>query len=238
MGNRYHLHRFRRSFRQPALRLFLVLLVLFDTLRLLSIASAQTAASQYNPPPTTKRIYIASQHWNTARVLRAHWNPALLSLVQDLGPENVFVSIYESGSYDDTKDALRELDARLEQLHISRNITLDETSHKDEVTRQPSDNGWLRIPKGQIGEGQMALRRIPYLAKLRNRVLEPLQVLAAKGRHFDTILFLNDVVFTVRLHCSTVYSSRIELMVPDPRRSDSSPHERWLLCRRLQPRLL
>lgn len=48
--------------------------------------------------------------------------------------------------------------------------------------------------------GGEELRRIPFLAKARNRVLEPLLELQAKGGRngsFDR-LFLNDVIFTVR----------------------------------------
>jgi hypothetical protein len=91
-----------------------------------------------------KRIYIAAQHWNTARIQRSHWNVALHALVQELGIDNVFVSIYESGNYDDTKDDLRELDAALEKLQVKRSIVLSNISHADEVTRQPADHGGSR----------------------------------------------------------------------------------------------
>jgi hypothetical protein len=113
------------------------------------------------------------------------------ALVQELGIENVFVLIYESGSFDATKAALRELDATLEGLHVKKSIMLSDISHADEITKQSTDHGWVTTP-----EGKTELRRIPFLASIRNRVFEPLEALTAQGEHFDTILFLNDVVFT------------------------------------------
>ena len=42
----------------------------------------------------------------------------------------------------------------------------------------------------------LELRRIPYLARLRNLVMEPLFEMKKSGQTVDKILFLNDVVFT------------------------------------------
>jgi len=125
--------------------------------------------------------------------LRSHWNNAVVELARTLGPENVFISVYESGSWDDSKGALRELDSRLERLGVPRNITLSETTHLDEISRHPDGRGWIKTPRGR-----MELRRIPYLARLRNLTLRPLEELLEQGKTFDRILFLNDVVFTVR----------------------------------------
>ena len=104
-----------RWLRHPLLRLLVLVFFVLDTLHLLDLHSSQTAAEARRrapPPPLSRRIYIASQHWNSAQVLRERWNAALIDLVRDLGPDNVFVAIYESGSYDDTRDVLAELDAR------------------------------------------------------------------------------------------------------------------------------
>ncbi|KAF2856691.1 glycosyltransferase family 69 protein [Plenodomus tracheiphilus IPT5] len=170
-------HTLRRLRRTPALRIFLLLLFLWDFLHCITLYLAQTAALNAPPPPANyKRIYIAAQHWNNARLLRQHWNDALVALVQELGSANVFVSIYESGSYDDTKGALRELDNALEGLG------------------QPSEHGWV-----ETADGQARLRRIPFLARIRNHVFEPLERMTREGEEsFDSILFLNDVVFTPR----------------------------------------
>jgi len=66
------------------------------------------------------------------------------------------VLVLESGSYGNTKEALKELDAELGRLDASRIIALIGISHKVEVERTP-------VP----GE----LRRMPYLAASRNRVM-------------------------------------------------------------------
>ncbi|KAF1941526.1 hypothetical protein EJ02DRAFT_347580 [Clathrospora elynae] len=188
----YRRYSLRRLPRAPALRILLLLFLLWDSLYCISLYIHQAAALNAPPPPhNTKRIYIAAQHWNDARLLRNHWNNALVALVQELGTENVYVSIYESGSYDDSKDALRELDAALDSLQVRKSIVLSETSHADEVASQRSEHGWI-----QTSDGETLMRRIPFLATVRNYVFEPLEKLAEEDERFDLILFLNDVVFT------------------------------------------
>jgi hypothetical protein len=184
---------FSRLPRSSTLRVLFFLALLWDSIHVISVYIEQTAAMSVAStlPPNSKRIYIAAQYWNTARLLRSHWNEALLVLIQELGVENVFVSIYESGSFDDTKDALLELDAALDDLHVERDIRLSYTSHADEVNKQPTESGWIRTPADSIH-----LRRIPFLATIRNALFEPLEARAVQGDHFDTVLFLNDVVFS------------------------------------------
>ncbi|KAK4240508.1 glycosyltransferase [Achaetomium macrosporum] len=138
------------------------------------------------------RVYIASLHWNNEKVLRSAWNQAVVDLVKTLGPENVFVSVYESGSWDNTKGALRELDQELQKTGAGRMIILEDETHADLIARPPGEEGWIAIPGGG-----MAPRRIPYLSRLRNLSLQPLLELAENGTTFDHVLFLGDVVFTV-----------------------------------------
>lgn len=139
-----------------------------------------------------QKIFIASIHWNNEKILRSHWIPSVLGLVDHFGKDNVYVSVQESGSWDNSKGALRELDKALEQAGVRKRIILDETTHEDEIKKSPAESGWI-----QTSRGAKELRRVPYLSKLRNLVLEPLQELAEAGEHYDKILFLNDVVFTV-----------------------------------------
>jgi hypothetical protein len=143
-----------------------------------------------------ERIYIASIHWNNEEVLQSHWNNAVVALAKALGPENVYITVYESGSWDNSKHVLRELDTSLGEHNIRRNITLSETTHSDEmsVANEKKGLGWIKTPRGK-----KELRRIPYLSRLRNWTLEPLQELSRQGEVFDKVLFLNDVVFSVCL---------------------------------------
>lgn len=139
----------------------------------------------------SERIYIASIHWNNEAVLKQYWVPALLRLVKAIGQENVFVSIQESGSWDDSKGALTYLEQELEKEGIRKKIILDPTTHLDEINKPPAKSGWIMTPRDK-----MELRRIPYLAGLRNLVMEPLYQMEQEGEKFDKILFLNDIVFT------------------------------------------
>ncbi|KAK0715250.1 cryptococcal mannosyltransferase 1-domain-containing protein [Lasiosphaeris hirsuta] len=142
------------------------------------------------------RVFIASIHWNNEPILRSDWNKGVVDLVNALGPENVFVSVYESGSWDDSKGALRELDRELEKTGVGKQITLDDTTHEELVTGQPGEEGWITVSSGERA-GKKALRRIPYLSRLRNLTLQPLRELAENGTTFDHVLFLGDVVFSV-----------------------------------------
>lgn len=152
-----------------------------------------TPADNSSYTPHGQKIFISSTHWNNEHVLRSHWNQAIIDLVHQLGPEHVHISILESGSWDNTKDALRDLDKRLNHLNVTRTIILDETTHLDEIQKIPLDGaGWVDTPRGRREP-----RRIPFLSRLRNKTLEPLTKLAEAGRSFDKIVFLNDVVFSV-----------------------------------------
>ena len=184
----------RRSFRYrtlPARTLQLVCALAF-LLSIIDILPVREPAAP-DSPLKKERIFVASIHWNNERVLREHWVPALVQLATTLGPGNVYVSVQQSGSWDDSKGALRLLDQSLDEIGVRRRIILDETTHKEEVNQIPGESGWTRTPSGRT-----ELRRIPYLARLRNIVLDPLVALEEAGEHFDKVLFINDVVFTVR----------------------------------------
>lgn len=189
---------------------------LFDTLLIHHRLDA--AAQTYSKPQSPVRVYIASLHWNNERILRDSWNQGLLDLISVLGPSNVFVSLYESGSRDGSKDAIGELDKALGVMGVPRNITLDKTTHADAMASPPLEpgNGWVETPRGRI-----ELRRISYLARLRNMSLQPLKEMARSGIEFEYILFLGDVVFTV---CFT-HPLRVELIDLGPRRACATQHK-------------
>jgi hypothetical protein len=149
-------------------------------------------------------------HWNNEVIIRSHWSAAVLGLVRHFGAENVYVSIIEGGSWDDSKNALRELDLHLGDLGVQRSSELLDTTHKDEIERTPGpyEEGWVWTSRGR-----KELRRIPYLAGIRNRVMEKLNQLAEnsngqKGQTFEKILWLNDVIFTVYRHLHVLISVR------------------------------
>ena len=184
--------RFSRSSRTKLFRATLLIFALFCLIDIISLISARQHQKLPTKAPDVhgQKIFIASIHWNNEPILRSNWNLAVLELVDYFGAENVYISVYESGSWDDSKDALRGLDKDLELKGVRRTVRLSETTHADEL-KQPATDGWIQTPRGK-----KELRRIPYLSKLRNLALEPLNDLS-DGTKFDKVLFLNDVVFTV-----------------------------------------
>lgn len=186
--------KFRRSSRSRLLRASILIFIVALLIDLFSLIGARRRAfqSQEIDNSPTEKIFIASIHWNNEAILRSHWNSAVLRLVEHLGSKNVFVSVLESGSWDDSKGALKILDDELQKLGVARRIILEKTTHEDEITQTPGNDGWL-----DTAREKKELRRIPYLSRLRNRSLEPLATLAEEGTTFDRILFLNDVAFDV-----------------------------------------
>jgi hypothetical protein len=157
-----------------------------------------TQAEHSTPPPTNTSVFIVSVHRNTEEILRPAWNDAVLHLVSYLGSANAHFSAIESGSQDHTKDALMELKGRLDDAGITNTISLGMNvwEQLDELENRPDPNrerepGWIWDKE----ESHYDLRRIPYLAKVRNQAMEPLRTLKSQGRKFDKILWLNDVVF-------------------------------------------
>ncbi|KAF7872407.1 hypothetical protein EAF04_003328 [Stromatinia cepivora] len=153
--------------------------------------------------PNNEAIFIAAIFRKSEIMLRLNWSPALISLVQHLGPQNVYVSIIESGSWDGTKAALMDLDGMLDEAGVERTIELgmDREAQLEELEHVPAEGqdrtGWLFTGRKESESG-WEMRRIPYLARLRNRAMEPLLRVwdEGRGRKFDKILWINDVVFT------------------------------------------
>jgi len=199
-------HTLRRVLvRHRIIRSLLIAFIVWNLIELHLILRhiSETDITYRERPRRQERIYIASVNWNNEIILRSHWSQAVRDLAWKLGPENVYISIYESGSYDNTKGALMDLDVELDRLRVPRNITLSHVTHEDEINMPTGDKGWIVTP-----QGRKELRRIPYLSRMRNLSLEPLYELAKQGITFDKILFLNDVVFTV---CSSFASVKREL---------------------------
>lgn len=157
-----------------------------------------------HPPPSPKAgaqdlshinsVYIASIQYNSEGILKAGWIPSLLQLIEELQTVNitVYVSIYESGSVDGTKTALSGLKASLKTLGIDHEIRLDTETHALAIEKSLSSSaGLLHTLYGK------ELRRIIYLADVRNRALKPLEDLNKAGIKFDKLLYLNDVIFSV-----------------------------------------
>jgi hypothetical protein len=192
----------RRRVRASIILLSIALVYTFLILPFTLWRSQQSELSAYDEsiahlkPP---RVFVAAMLSNFAPLLSSHWTPALLGLIAKLGPDNVFVSILENGSSDETREILKELQTNLTRQHVDHLFQFEENI-RDGVSfqmdgflerllgKEGTRENWIMTDKGWFP------RRISYLAQLRNRVLAPLQELP---RRYDKVLFINDVIFSV-----------------------------------------
>jgi Cryptococcal mannosyltransferase 1 len=156
--------------------------------------NVQTTHSNISSSPETSqkigRVFIASLLKDNEAILKGGWSDAIINLTRALGPDNVWVSIHESGSRDATKKELQALELSLKELGAGHKINMADVG-EDMHAMIPEDGpGWINV------NGQRMLRRIPWLAKLRNMNIGPLMELGTKNIIFNKVLFLNDVVFT------------------------------------------
>lgn len=208
LPSRHHLRRLTQRTR-PLLTLLAVLVVL-DALLLVhhrprTVRAPLTAQQQQLLLPT---VFIASVHRNTADLLPT-WGAAVLALAAHLGPSRVYFSAVESGSQDTTKAQLGALKAQLDAAGVPNTVDLGMTVYQqlDELWARPDpagprQPGWI----WNEADGVYDLRRITYLAKERNRAMEPLAELQrTAGVTFDKVLWINDVVFDVSFARLTHY---------------------------------
>ncbi|KAL8987443.1 MAG: hypothetical protein Q9177_003348 [Variospora cf. flavescens] len=161
-----------------------------------------TASAQH--VKNTRSVFIASSVWNSGSLLQDHWIPSLLQVAGDLKAANisVFISIYENGSWDSTKSVLKQLKQTLEGKGIPHEIVIDDISHNEIIGKNASSAGWLSTAHGK------EMRRIPYLATVRNEALKPLRSLTDSGTSFDKLVFINDVVFQKAADVMTLLNTR------------------------------
>lgn len=207
------LHSYQRGLRRRVSRFIPYILAFFfflDVFRLLgafhTFSANLAAATVHHVDELPKhvrnqKLFIAAQFWTSEAVLAEFWLQKFLGLVQTLGPENIYVSIIESGSFDNSADAIRWLDGKLGEMGVEKTIVIDPTSHDDAIKAGPLDehgrvkSGWILTGAANHTD-EKELRRIPYLSALRNQGLEPmLSMHRLLGRTFDKILYLNDVYF-------------------------------------------
>ncbi|KAH0174711.1 hypothetical protein KCU67_g622, partial [Aureobasidium melanogenum] len=126
--------------------------------------------------PLNEQVFIVAAIVD-ADLIRGAWGEAVLELIAAVGSENAFVSIYNNDSGPETSIALNALAQKIhcEKAVVSEHLPL-------EGLIQP-----------ELSRSREKVRRIPYLAEVRNRAMRPFYT---SGRKFDKVLFLNDVVFS------------------------------------------
>lgn len=134
-----------------------------------------------------ERVFVAANIID-GDLIRGAWGRSLLELVDRIGKERVFVSVYGG-----PKDALLELGSMLE---CEYRIVFEGDD--------PVDLG--DVKRTRLPSGESRVKRIAFLAEVRNMVLRPLRDGSAfrsmrgvgvfgKGG-FDKVLFINDVWFS------------------------------------------
>lgn len=146
-------------------------------------ASLRDAVAQSSLPgrgnPRSEKVYIAASLYDPdGGLAQGKWGADVLELVHLLGPDNVFLSVYENDSGEEGERALREWE---EHIPCEKSIVFED--HLD-----LADLSTVAVP-----DGSRRIKRIEYLAEVRNRALRPLEEDPAK--RFDKLLYLNDVVF-------------------------------------------
>ncbi|KAJ7367719.1 cryptococcal mannosyltransferase 1-domain-containing protein [Mycena albidolilacea] len=111
--------------------------------------------------------------YNNAAVL-PYWIKEVTKVIHYLGPDNVFVSIVESNSGDNSAELLEDFDRILKTMGVKRRVLTRDTS----IERPPS----------QLMQ-ETAPPRITFLAAVRNLVMEPL----VQHGGYTRVVFSNDI---------------------------------------------
>ncbi|KAH0356278.1 hypothetical protein KCU83_g1100, partial [Aureobasidium melanogenum] len=144
-----------------------------------------------------EKVFVASSIYDKQGELASGaWAQNLLDLVDLLGPENVFLSVFE----DDPDNLAR---ASLEQF--SKQLKCNSSIVAGHVDR-------AALPHVELPTGEKRLKRIEFLAHVRNRALAPLEdpKSAAYSVHFDKLLYVNDVVFDPIDAANLIFSTNID----------------------------
>ncbi|KAK0556869.1 hypothetical protein OC846_000896 [Tilletia horrida] len=131
------------------------------------------------PEPIQNRTYYFAANLYNVEPMLPSWTSSMLRIIERVGKDNVYLSIYESNSKDQTKRGLTLFEQKLESLGIAHKIRMD-----DESTRVGKDHG------ERVGG------RIEYLSMVRNVALQPLDegLRGVKaGKDFDRVVWFNDV---------------------------------------------
>ncbi|KAJ2255922.1 hypothetical protein GGI13_001379 [Coemansia sp. RSA 455] len=127
-------------------------------------------------------VFVAINLYNNEQIL-PNMATQLLALADRLGHDRIFISVYENGSKDKTREILQRFNETLNALNIAHRIITDSE------------------PKPQH------VHRIEFLAKVRNLAMEPLYSSKVKYGH---VLFSNDVFFCMSDVLELIFQSRAQ----------------------------
>ena len=124
-----------------------------------------------------EKVFIAASIYEKQGALTSGaWGESLTELVHLLGPDNVHLSVYENDADQLTKESL----ARFERM-----LPCNKTIVAENLDLQ-------QLPRVTLPNGETRIKRIAFLAEVRNRALAPL---FHSNVTFDRLLYVNDVNF-------------------------------------------
>ncbi|KAJ8068039.1 hypothetical protein OCU04_003617 [Sclerotinia nivalis] len=139
-------------------------------------------ASYTNPPkfsvPSDEKVFIAANIVDS-ELIDGLWGDHLVALVEAIGKERVFVSVYGG-----PKDSLERLNERLHG--VEKKIVAEADDAIDLST----------LHRVTLPSGQTRVKRIEFLADVRNKALDPITS-GELTKKYERVLFLNDVIFEV-----------------------------------------
>ena len=133
--------------------------------------------------PHAEKVFIAAILYDKdGQLAGGRWGQRVLTLIHLLGPENVFLSIYENDSGPAGRAALNEFERAVPCRH--RLVSDEHVS-------------LAAFPNVTLPDGRQRTKRVAYLSELRNRALRPLDEFRESAGivKYDKVLFLNDIAF-------------------------------------------
>ena len=126
-----------------------------------------------------QKIFIAASIYDKGgHLVKGEWGRRVIQLLNLLGNRNTFLSIYENDGGPDARDALETFK---EEVECNKEFVFEEHLSLE------------YLPNVTLQDGSKRIKRIAYLAEVRNQALEPLN--DDPHVEYDKILFLNDIIF-------------------------------------------
>jgi len=135
-----------------------------------------------------KEFFLAANFYNNEAIL-PDFISETLKLVDLLGTEHIYISVYENGSKDGSKHLLQDFKHTLDNLSV-RNTVVTDSAKKPLM--------------------DIEVDRIEYLSGLRNKLLTPLETSEALRQSITHIMFYNDVTFTVEDSLELLFTNDME----------------------------
>ncbi|KAF2735263.1 hypothetical protein EJ04DRAFT_601067 [Polyplosphaeria fusca] len=152
-------------------------------------ASSQPGRGNIN----NEKVFIAAALYDpNGELVGGDWGRAVLKLLDLLGPDNVHLSVYENDADTAANVALKEFEKKLK---CNSSITSGHLPLED-------------IPRITVPTGERRMKRIAFLAEVRNRALRPLH--ANPAIRYDRLLYINDVMFNPIDAVHLLFSTNID----------------------------